>query len=138
MDRTEIPAVSVVIMRDGRFLLVRRGRAPARGLFAFPGGRIENGETAPEAARRELREETGLLVGMLAPLTEMVLEGDGGQRFRLKVFRSADFEGELQVGDDADLAGWYTVEEMRGLPVTESTQALAETIATGRQEPTWP
>ena len=40
-----ISAVSVALVRGDRILLVKRGRAPARGLYAFPGGRVEEGET---------------------------------------------------------------------------------------------
>lgn len=37
----EIPAVSVAVAHHGKALLVRRGRAPAKGLYAFPGGKVE-------------------------------------------------------------------------------------------------
>ena len=131
MDGSEIHAVSVVVTHGMRFLLVRRGRAPARGRFAFPGGRVEPGETASQAAQRELREETGLIARSLAPLREIVVDGEAGQRYRLEVFHGTDIEGTLAAGDDADLVGWYSIEEMHSLPVTESTQAMAETIAAG-------
>ncbi|MCA9448942.1 MAG: NUDIX hydrolase [Candidatus Omnitrophica bacterium] len=52
-------AVSVALTQGDRFLLVKRGRAPSLGEYAFPGGRVEAGETLEEAARRELLEETG-------------------------------------------------------------------------------
>jgi 8-oxo-dGTP diphosphatase len=53
---------AVVLDGSGRLLVVRRGHAPHEGLWSLPGGRVEAGETAEEAVRREVREETGLLV----------------------------------------------------------------------------
>ncbi|WP_309084019.1 NUDIX domain-containing protein [Chelativorans sp.] len=129
MDQSDIHAVSVAVLAHGRFLLVRRGRAPSRGLFAFPGGRVEPGENAEAAARRELFEETGLCAGKMAVLRELIIEGDAGRRYRLEVFRALEVEGVLSAGDDADHAGWYTLEEMRSLPITASTLAVAESIA---------
>ena len=60
-----IVGVSVVVFRhqDAKeVLFVERGRAPAKGLWAPPGGKIETGETVAEAARREVWEETGLRI----------------------------------------------------------------------------
>src|SRR5215467_6952048 len=51
------PTASVLLLRRGRLLLVRRAVAPSRGAWDLPGGFIEAGETAEQAARREMREE---------------------------------------------------------------------------------
>ncbi|WEX07658.1 NUDIX domain-containing protein [Chelativorans sp. AA-79] len=128
MNGSDIHAVSVAALSGGRFLLVRRGRAPSKGLFAFPGGRVEPEEDGEAAARRELHEETGLCAGEIALFREIVIDGEGGRRYRLEVFRASEVEGTMEAGDDADHAGWYTLEEMRGLPVTPSTLAVAEAM----------
>ncbi|MDG6903135.1 MAG: NUDIX domain-containing protein, partial [Nitrososphaerota archaeon] len=49
-----------VVHRSGKMLVVRRARDPHRGLWAFPGGRVEAGESPSEAALRETKEEVGL------------------------------------------------------------------------------
>ncbi|MCT8998946.1 NUDIX hydrolase [Chelativorans intermedius] len=129
MDEQPIHAVSVAAMQEERFLLIRRARAPARGQFAFPGGRVERGESDEAAALRELREETGLAAEEIIPLCEMTVEGDNGRCYRLKVYRAHRVHGRAVAADDADHAGWYTIEEMRALPVTASTLAVAEKMA---------
>ena len=63
--KAPVLGASVVIFRDKsatEVLLIERGREPAKGLWAPPGGKVEVGETVAEAARREVLEETGLQV----------------------------------------------------------------------------
>jgi len=135
MDARDIHAVSLAVLVNGRFLLVRRGHPPAKGLFAFPGGRVETGEDAETAIRRELREETGLSAGAVSLFREITIEGESGRRYLLKVFRAEEVEGAMREGDDADHVGWYTLSEMRSLPITASTLAVAEDIAAGGERP---
>jgi ADP-ribose pyrophosphatase YjhB (NUDIX family) len=126
-----ILAASVALRRDDRFLLVERGRAPARGLLAFPGGRLEAGETPEAAARRELLEETGLKAGDLRLFEVMDLGGLGESAdriFRLHVFTGAFVAGEAVASDDAAGVGWYRVEEMETLPITFSTLEIARRL----------
>lgn len=52
-------AADSIIMRDGKILLVKRGAEPFLGMWALPGGRIEDNETIEECAAREAMEETG-------------------------------------------------------------------------------
>lgn len=54
---------------QGRLLLIRRARDPGRGLFGLPGGFVDRGETAQQAAQREIREEVGLDVDAFEYLT---------------------------------------------------------------------
>src|SRR5690242_18270120 len=59
-DRPWISADAVVFDTRDRLLLIRRKNEPFRGAYAFPGGFVEVGETTEAAARRELKEETGI------------------------------------------------------------------------------
>jgi 8-oxo-dGTP diphosphatase len=60
--RNAKPSVSVLIVRDGRVLLLRRGTAPARGQWDLPGGFLEADEHPEAGAVREAREEVGLAI----------------------------------------------------------------------------
>jgi len=55
----------VAVLRDASALMIRRGRPPAKGSWSLPGGAQKLGETAEQAALRELAEETGLSVETL-------------------------------------------------------------------------
>ena len=65
------PVVGVggVVVREGRVLLIRRGKEPLYGRWVVPGGTVELGETLEEALVREMEEETGLRVEPLEVLT---------------------------------------------------------------------
>src|SRR5713226_4922753 len=79
----ESPLVGVgaVIVQNHRVLLIRRGQAPLLGEWSLPGGVLECGEALREAAVREAREETGLLVETVEMLGvyERVIPGDDGR-----------------------------------------------------------
>ncbi len=64
----DLPMVGVggVVISGAKALLVRRGTEPARGEWSIPGGLLEVGETLAEGVARELREETGLVVRVVA------------------------------------------------------------------------
>lgn len=132
-----IPAVSVALVRGDRILLVKRGRPPSQGLYAFPGGRVEPGETHEEAARRELLEETGLEVGPLAPEAEIPIargaEADASA-FLLRVFSGRYLSGEPVPADDAAEAAFHTLDEIRLLPLVGSIIEIAEKLLAHRVE----
>jgi len=122
-----VTAVSVAMRRHDRLLLVRRGRAPAQGLLAFPGGRVEPGESLEQAARRELLEETGLEAAALTPLASIRMEGEEAD-YDLQVFTTWHTGGEPTAGDDADAAGFFTLAEMQDMKLAGSVLATARRI----------
>ena len=108
---------------------MRRGGAPAAGTWAMPGGLVELGERLEDAARREVREETGLEAGALLfnRCHEIILrDGEGGveRHFVLALFAGRAPEGEAVAGDDADAAGWFDDDALSGLPLTGNTRTL--------------
>jgi 8-oxo-dGTP diphosphatase len=121
-------AVSVVVYQESRFLLVERAKNPGKGMYAFPGGKVEAGESLSDAARRELLEETGLVAGEVAPLTQVTIHGVAGG-FLLHVFLAESVIGNLVAGDDAASAGWYLLEELNALAVPQSVREVATMVA---------
>lgn len=98
---------------DAKFLAVRRGREPYKGMCALPGGFLEVGkETVKQAAQREFREETGLIV--LLDDLELVGESSNPRRdprghiVSLHYF-ARKYSGQEKAGDDADEIAWLSL-----------------------------
>lgn len=104
----EIEVAGAIVFRDdGAVLLVQRGRAPSAGTWSLPGGRIERGETPEQAAVREVREETGLVVDRPWHL-EIVRVADGDTVYVIHeiVCEPTDATIDPFPGDDAAAVAW--------------------------------
>ncbi len=128
MEETHpIPSVGAVMIDDGRILVVHRGRVPYPGVWAVPGGRQRRGETMQEAVRREVREETGLIIEVGDPLwIGDILDPTDPPAYHYTVVDFAAFVigGELEAGDDAADARWVPLAEVRNLPLTPTMLEL--------------
>ncbi len=103
--------VGVVVWKDGKVLLIRRGKSPMRGRWSLPGGRQELGETVREAAVREVREETGVEIrlGELLDVVDTMRRNDSGAvtlQYTLVDFDADWTAGEPQAASDAEHAEW--------------------------------
>lgn len=126
-SRTPQPASSAIIERDGRYLLVLRSKPPSDAMYAFPGGRGEEGETPAETALRELQEETGLSGEKPQLFATYHLsgreDGPGSPSFLLSVFKvKADAAAVAVAADDAAGLGWFTAAEIETLPAPDSVR----------------
>ena len=108
-------AASVALLHKTQVLLIQRAKAPWDGAWSLPGGRLEPGETAEECAARELHEELGLRVYALRPRAKLVL-GEG--KFRLQVFGTEAFEGEITPNDEISGYRWVPPGGEEGLKTT--------------------
>ncbi len=132
-------AVGAVVVHDEKVLLVQRGRAPAQGLWAIPGGSVNLGETLQAAAEREVLEETGLRIRagkIIYAFDAIQHDNDGRIQFHYVIL---DLEAEavepihpLAPADDARDARWFSLPELNAddLPISETTRALLRDVMT--------
>lgn len=130
-----VAAVIGVILRGGSTLLVRRGTPPNLGLWGFPGGKIEPGETIAQAVEREMREETGIAcrAGPVLDVLDVILpDGDRlAAHYVLIAIRCAWLSGEPVAGDDAAEAVWAPLDGLAGR--TDLIDAVARIAAAARE-----
>lgn len=112
-DRIHVVA-GVLSDAQGRVLLAQRPSGKhAAGLWEFPGGKVEPGETAPVALHRELHEELGIEIGAVEPL--IGIPWDFGQKsIFLDVYRVLDFAGVPQ-GCEGQALTWRRIDELTGM-----------------------
>ena len=125
MSSREYPArplvgIGVAVLKPDAVLLVRRGRAPALGQWSLPGGAQRLGETAEEAARRELMEETGLAVGTLHLIAHVdsIHRDDAGRvqfHYTILDFAAAWQGGEPRAQGDVTDARFVAWDDLEGL-----------------------
>jgi ADP-ribose pyrophosphatase YjhB (NUDIX family) len=117
-------AVSAAIFRGTDLLVVRRAQSPAKGLFSLPGGRVEYGESLAAALHREVAEETGLGIDIvaLAGWREVLPSQVHSGHYLIMTFAARWREGEPTLNHELDEFCWiapYSVETLRhteGLP----------------------
>ncbi len=114
------PVVGVggVVVRDGRVLLIRRGKEPLYGRWVVPGGTVELGETLEEALVREMEEETCLRVEPVEVLTVFDrIQRAGGRvvyHYVIVDYLCRWRSGEARAASDALEVAWASAEELEG------------------------
>ena len=128
-----VPAVGVVCLRGDSVLLIRRGTPPRQGEWSLPGGRIELGERAVDAALRELREETGVeaeITGLIDVVDGLFPEA--GHHYVLIDYAARWVSGEPMAGDDAAEARFVALADVEALIDWSETRRIIRMAADAR------
>lgn len=128
-------AVGALVIHQNKVLLILRGKAPTKGMWAVPGGSVNIGETLQAAAEREVLEETGLQIkaGEVIYSFEKIQHDKAGQvQYHYVILdldaKPLDPAEPLTPADDAIEAGWFTLADLDrlNLPVSETTWTLLQ------------
>ena len=122
-------AIGALVMRDGSVLLVERGKPPAEGVWALPGGSVELGESLAQAVEREVLEETGVVVragDVIHAFDAIVRDDDSQVRFHYVIvdLRCYYVSGEAVAGGDARAARFVTRQQFAELRCSRATVDL--------------
>ena len=126
--------VGVIVFRDQEVLLVKRNKEPNKDQWSIPGGRQIIGETAEEAAQRELLEETGVKVDQLL-LVDVVdaiipdVEGKIKYHYTLVDYMGQWQSGESRPGDDAQEVRWVSLNKLSSYSLLEKTMHIIQKAA---------
>jgi 8-oxo-dGTP diphosphatase len=123
-------AVSAAIFRDGKVLLTRRARSPAKGFYSLPGGRVEFGESLHQALSREVAEETALDIAIvgLAGWREVLPAAPGAGHYLIMSFAALWVAKEPVLNDELDDYRWIAPDALAGLDGLKLTGGLDEVI----------
>jgi len=122
-----IVAVGAAVCREGRVLIVRRGRPPGVGIWTVPGGGVDLGERMADAAIREVREECGIeiQVGDVVGILDNIIRDDNGRiRFHYAIvdFEAVYVGGSVHTNEELLDAAWVTPDELDGYGVAASAK----------------
>lgn len=123
---------SAIVFRGEDVLLIQRAKGAFTGLWSPPGGHIEPGETAREAARREVLEETCLAVTIagIVDVHDVVSRAPDGAlaaHYIIAVFYGTSADGAPVARSDCRDARFFAPAELADLPMTPGLAPLIET-----------
>ena len=123
--------MGALIFEGDAILLVERAGEPLKGYWSLPGGLVETGELIEDAVRREVREETGLLIELLSrfDIFERIMrdaEGRAEYHYVLVDYICRVVGGAPCAGDDVSRLEWVKRPELRNYRLTEGTLEAVE------------
>ncbi|MBN1546727.1 MAG: NUDIX hydrolase, partial [Syntrophaceae bacterium] len=119
-----LPVVSAIVVKDRRILLVKRGKAPYKGLWCLPTGFAETGESIEDAALRELEEEAGIKGNILGLVD---VDSCTNYFYGDLIFVTFEIEhsnGELRYGDDTVAVKYFPLKNIPKLAFRSNRKAV--------------
>ena len=126
-----IPGVGGIIFLDGKAVLVKRGNEPGYGTWSIPGGAVKRGESLEEAVKREVYEETGLIVDVLevVKVLDPIVRDEMGRvlyHYVLVDFLCMYKSGELRADSDVLDARAVSISELINYNIPKVTLEVIE------------
>ena len=129
MIKTLHVAVGIIYNQQRQILIAKRARHKHQGgLWEFPGGKVETGETVRQALDRELNEEIGIQVTAASSLMQVNHNYDE-KHILLDVWEVTDFSG-IARGNEGQTVCWMAIEEFDNYPFPEANRGIIEKIKT--------
>jgi len=124
-----IIGVGAVIVDGDRVLLVRRDTAPLKGEWSVPGGMLELGEKLRDGIRREVLEETGLIVepGEVLDVFDSIFTDNEGRteyHYVLTDYLCRPISGEAKAGTDVSEVRWVSEAELPAMELRSLTEQV--------------
>ena len=112
--KNPLPVAVALAIRDKKFLLIKRGIEPKKGMWGSASGFIETGETSQEACLRELQEETGVSGTIIKLIGVRRLEDEQiyGDMLAVIYLVQVDGDAEPVAGGDVDDARFFAIDEL--------------------------
>jgi 8-oxo-dGTP diphosphatase len=126
-----VKAASAAVFRDGRVLIARRAKPPQ--LWSLPGGRVEPGEEIADAARREVREETGVECEIVAFAAAIDVRLPNAT-YRIHAFAARWVAGEAKPSAEASAVEWVRPEELADYETTDRLDFIVARAAEALKE----
>lgn len=126
------PVVGIVCFRGSDVLLIRRAKSPYKGRWSLPGGHIEPGERAEEAALRELKEETGVearllgLIDIIDGIFPARADGTSGRHYLYVEYACQWLSSEPLAADDAAEACFFAPDEIESADLFGDMRAIID------------
>ncbi len=130
-DPRIVVGVGAAVVSGRDLLLIQRGREPAKGLWAVPGGKVEKGERLRDTVAREVKEETGLEVEIGEVVWAGESIGDHGHIVLIDYLAEVS-GGTLKAGDDAADVAWVDIDEASDWPLTLTMYELIDILRNRR------